>query len=155
MSTQSPRKIHSSPLSDPLLQLCQKLREFLAEQVQRKTSNLPLAESLELTPAGELCVRKRLEFGIVLLAIPNQEDPRIVTLQIFFDPALFKAWREGLGPVTQLYLNPYGLELVLDHKVNLWGLFLDGKELHMDLETGEIYEVAKLEIHDGRVLRTA
>ncbi len=78
-----------------------------------------------------------------------------MTLQIFFDPVRFKAWREGLGPVTQLYLNPYGLELVLDHKVGLWGLFLAGEELYMNLETDEIYEVAKLEIRDECVFRTA
>ena len=155
MSTKFHRKIRLSPLTEPLLRLCEKIQDFLEEQVRRKMSNLPLAASLERTPDGELCVRKQLAFGVVLLAIPSQRDPKIVTLQIFFDPARFRAWRDGLGPVTQLYLNPYGLELVLDQKVERWGLFLAEDELYLDLETNDIYEVAKLEIRAGNVTRTA
>ena len=155
MSTQSYRKIRPDPTTEPLLQLCSRIQDFLEEQIQRKMSNLPPAASLEQTPGGEWCVRKPLTFGVVLLAIPSPENPRIVTLQIFFDPVRFKAWRKGLGPVTQLYLNPYGLELVLDRKVERWGLFLAGQELYLDLEAENIYEAARLEIRDTGVFRMA
>lgn len=85
----------------------------------------------------------------------TKQVPKIVSLRIFFDPPGFKAWRDGMGPMTVLYMDPYGLELILDNKTDQWRLYLDRKELHVNLETDEIYELARLEIEDGCVFRTA
>jgi hypothetical protein len=116
-------------------------------------SGLPLAESLERTPGGELCVRKQLPPGLLILGRPSHQDPKIATLQIFFDPLRFKAWLEAMGELSLVYLNPYDVELVLDDKTKRWGLFLDGEELFMDLETEEVYEVAKFEVRETEVFR--
>ncbi len=155
MNLQSTQKIFPGPLTKTFLQLCQSLREFLKEQVQRQMSGLPLAESLERTPDGELCSRKQLPVGIIFLATPNPEDPTTVTLRIFFDPPRFKEWKEAMGPMELVYMDPYGVELVLDRKLQRWGIFLDRQELHMDPEADEIYEIARFEIRESDVLRTA
>lgn len=76
-----------------------------------------------------------------------------MTLRIFFMAVRFKVWRAKLGKLTQVYLNPYGLELILDPEVNAWGLFLDEQELYMNLHATEVYQVAKLKIQDQGVFR--
>ena len=154
MNSQSTQKILPGPLTKSFLQLCQKLREFLEEQAQRQMSSLPLAESLERTPDGELCLRKQLPVGIIFLATPNPQDPKTATLRIFFDPARFKAWKGAMGPMDLVYVNPYGVELMLDHETQRWGIFLDRQELYMDLEAAEVYEIARFEIWESDVLRT-
>jgi len=76
-------------------------------------------------------------------------------LRIFFDPVRFKAWRAGMGPMDLVYLNPYDIEVILARETQLWGLFLAGKELYMNLETDEVYEIARFEIRESGVWRTA
>jgi hypothetical protein len=60
-----------------------------------------------------------------------------------------------MSPLTMVYLNPYDIEVVLDQKTKRWGLFLDGAELNMDLETDDIYEAARFEIRETGVFRFA
>ncbi len=153
MNSSFPREISPSPLVKPFLDLCQKIREYLEEQVQRETLGLPLAASLERTPDGELCLRKQLPIGLTLLGTPNPEDPKIAILRIFFDPVRFRTWVQGMGPMGLVYMDPYGIELAKARESKRWGLYLDGRELYMDLETDQMSQIARVEIREKEVLR--
>lgn len=150
----SPQKVCQSQITMSFLTLCRKLGKFIQEQMRREQQGLPLAESLEKTPAGEWAVRKVLPIGVVLLCTPAPLGPqsprqRTVILRIFFDPARFRDWTETIGPVDLFYMNPYGIELVKERETSRWGLFVDEQELYLNSSGNDIYEVAKFSIQGG------
>lgn len=126
----------------------------MQEQMCRESQGLPLVESLEKTPAGEWAVRKVLPIGVVLLSTPGPLDPenlqrKTVTLRIFFDPPRFRSWKDSVGPLDLLYMNPFGIELVKERESGRWGLFVDEQELYMDFSGDDLYELAKFSIQGG------
>ena len=58
-----------------------------------------------------------------------------------------------MGPMDLVYMNPYGVEVIKERESKRWGLFLDGRELYMDTEADEVYQVARVEIRKEEVLR--
>lgn len=147
-NAKSKEKLEIKP-STSFWKLCQAMTQFIQEQVYRRQMGQPLAESLEKTPDGSLAVLKRLPCGLILKAGPDPEIQRTVNLRIFCDPLRFKAWRDSLGPLDMFYMNPYGIEVVLDQGSGRWGIFLENRELLLDPERDKIYELASIDIENG------
>ncbi len=140
--------IYPSEKTKEFLSLCSKLHRFLRRQIYRHQMSQPVAASLEKTPDGEFFVKKFLPVGLILVATPSREDPKITSLRIFFDPLRFVAWSKSMGPVKVAFFNPYDLEVSRNAEENKWYLVLDGKELNMDLTRQDPYEVAAVNIHE-------
>ena len=140
--------IYPSEKTKEFLKLCQKLHSFLQGQDSRHQMKQPLAASLGRTTVGEFYTRKFLSFGLLLLATPNREDPKITSLRIFLDPLRFQQWTESMGPIKLAFLNPYDIEISRNNEEGRWYLVLDGQKLNLDLGKKEPYEVAAINIHE-------
>lgn len=150
---EKPRKIMlSDARTKSFLQMANRLDSYI--QTHQKAGELQVqAEFLERLPDGRICAQKRLPLGLILRASPKKEDPSTTTLQIFFDPLRFRAWRKSLGPIDMFYSNPYGIEVVKEKQTQQWGIFLDTQEILLKLTDSEVYEAARVEIrgtHGGR-----
>lgn len=140
--------IYPSENTKGFLSLCLKLHEFLQGQLYRQQMNQPTAASLEKTPGGECYTKRSLPTGLILVATPSRENPKITSLRIFFDPPRFMKWMESMGPVTLAFFDPYGIEISRNDEEGEWYLILDGKKLNMDLKRDAPYEVAAIDIHE-------
>lgn len=127
--------------SSLLLQTCQKLIAFLTHAHQQPLEIRQRA-SLETSPTGTLLLRKVLPCGLDLVA--ESVAPMTATLRIFFDPRRFESWRASQGNLGLFYANPYGIEIVYEE--NVWGFFVDERQLQIRLRNTKPHEVACLDI---------